>query len=130
MTTPAGVLIDTSAWIEALRPSGDPATRAAVESAMRDGHASTCPLVMLELWNGASGTRETAFLHSLEEEVPSLAIDLPVWALARDLARACRARGISVPATDLVIAACATRHGAGLLHRDEHFTRIGSAAGR
>ena len=37
-----------------LRPGGDPTVRARVEAALTTGQARWCPLVQLELWNGAA----------------------------------------------------------------------------
>lgn len=46
------------------------------------------------------------------------------YGAAVTLGRAMRARGVAIPATDLVIAATAINHGALLLHADRHFERI------
>lgn len=56
--------------------------------------------------------------------LPSLPIDDTVWSIAHELARAARARGHTVPATDLVIAACARRHGIELEHDDSHLAVV------
>lgn len=128
MSTP--VLIDTSAWIEALRPEGDDTLRREVQIAMEDGAAVLCDLVLLELWNGARGPRERRYLEELEQELDTLPTTSEVWARSRDLARRCRSEGVTVPATDLLIAACAEHHGAALLHRDYHFDRIREATAR
>ena len=124
------VLVDTSAWIHFLRPDGDVAVRARVESVLRAGGARLCPLVRLELWNGAGGERERRVLRELERSIPELAITAEVWGGACDLARRCRAAGVSVPATDLLIAACAFHHGARLEHEDADFEAIERVADR
>ena len=85
--------------------------RARVESALTAGEACWCPLVRLELWNGAAGDRDRRILRDFESVLPELTIDDEVWTTAYDLARRARAAGVSVPATDLLIAACARRHG-------------------
>lgn len=121
-------LIDTSAWIDALRRRGHAATREAVRSVLADGRAVTCPLVLLELWNGARGTAEARMLRDLEADIEVVPIDAAVWATATDLARGCRAAGVTVPATDLLVAACAARHSLELLHRDAHFDDIARVA--
>lgn len=118
------VLIDTSAWIHFLRPDGVREVRARVEVALQAGTARSCAFVRLELWNGAGGTREKRVLRDLERDVPDLPIDTVVWEAASDLARRCRNAGVSVPATDLLIAACARHHGAGIEHDDADFERI------
>ena len=48
-------------------------------------------------------------------------MDEDVWSVAYDLARRARSRGVTVPATDVAIAACAQRHGAGLESADRDF---------
>ena len=118
------VLVDTSSWIHFLRPDGDRDVRARVESALRAGTARGCPLVRLELWNGAGGERERKVLREFERVIPELAIDDAVWSEARDLARRCRAAGVTVPATDILVAACAGPHGAQLEHADGDFDAI------
>jgi predicted nucleic acid-binding protein len=118
------ILVDTSSWIHFLRPDGDGDVRARVESALRAGTACWCPLVRLELWNGAGGERERKVLREFERVLPELTIDETVWSGARDLARRCRAAGVTVPATDILIAACAGHHGARIEHSDTDFDAI------
>lgn len=117
-------LIDTSAWIEQLRRGGDASVRRQVETLLAVGDAAWCPLVRLELWNGARGENERAALAEMEETLPSLAIDAAVWAQAVTLASTAREQGITVPATDLLIASCARQHDVPLLHHDRHFELI------
>ncbi len=122
------VLVDSSSWIHFLRPDGDPAVRARVEAVLQAGTACWCPLVRLELWNGAGGDRERKVLREFEARIPELPMTHEVWNDACDLARRCRKAGISVPATDLVIDACARRHGAALEQSDSDFDRIATVA--
>jgi len=49
-----------------------------------------------------------------------------VWAKARLLAQRSRAKGLTVPAADLVIAACAWEHGVEMEHDDDHLTSLES----
>jgi predicted nucleic acid-binding protein len=118
------ILVDTSSWIHLLRPTGDLAVRERVQRALEAGEACWCPLIRLELWNGAGGDREKKVLRDFERVLPELAINEPVWRNAYDLARRARATGVSVPATDLVIAACARHHEAELEHSDSDFTQL------
>jgi predicted nucleic acid-binding protein len=118
------VLVDTSAWIDALRRDGDPQMRAAVRDATVDGRAVLCDIVLLELWNGAYGAGEQRILRELERDLRKLPVPPEVWQAAIDLARRCRRAGVSAPATDVLIAACAQHHGLSILHRDNHFELI------
>jgi predicted nucleic acid-binding protein len=118
------ILVDSSSWIHFLRPNGDPAVRARVNAALTNGDAAWCPLVRLELWNGAAGDRDRRILQNFEAALPELPIDDEVWAGAHELARRARSAGVSVPATHLLIAACARRHGADLETADADFERL------
>ena len=108
------LLVDTSAWIHLLRPDGDPAIRRRVEQALQTGEACWCAMVRLELWNGAGGDREKKVLRDFERLLPELPISDEVWNAAAELARQARANAVTIPAADLLIAACARHHGAGL----------------
>ena len=91
---------------------------------MRNGEACWCPLVQLELWNGARGHREAKMLRHLESVLVSLPMDEEVWVRAWSLARRARSRGVTVPAADIAIAACAHRHGAAIESVDGDFERL------
>ena len=122
------ILVDTSSWIHFLRPHGDPRVRARVERSLRSGEACWCPLIQLELWNGARGKRERKVLREFARVLPELSIDREVWTRAYELATGARERGTAVPATDVLIAACALRHGTGLESADsdsDHLTTVG-----
>ena len=109
-----------------LRPQGDEAVRARVHAALTNGEACWCPLVQLELWNGARGRQEHRVLRDFARVLPELPMDAPVWQAAHELARRARGRGITVPATDVAIAACALRHGAELETADSDFELLAS----
>jgi predicted nucleic acid-binding protein len=118
------LLIDTSAWVEAMRRRGDEATRKEVYVALRTGRARFCDMVRLELWNGIGGDVERKWLEELEQSVETVSTGDTVWAEARRLAAETRRQGFSLPATDLLIAACSRVHGLEILHRDGHFDRL------
>ena len=109
-----------------LRPSGDPEVRGRVEAALAGGEACWCPLIRLELWNGARGQQERRVLREFEGALPQLPIDGSVWNGACDLARRARASGITVPATDVIIVACARRHGVAIETADSDFELLAS----
>lgn len=118
------ILVDTSAWIDALRRDGDPEIRASVRAATAEGRAVLCDLVLLELWNGARGASEQRILRDLERDLEKVPTPPAVWDAACELARNCRKAGVSVPATDVLIAACAEHHRLDILHRDSHFDHV------
>ncbi len=118
------VLIDTSVWVEAMRRQGDLDARRLVAATMASGAARTCDFVQLELWNGVSGAEERRWLTEVEAAIEIVPTSSEVWTQARQLATAARERGLTIPASDLLIAACARIHGLTVLHRDAHFDRL------
>ena len=113
--------MDTSAWIEALRPNGDPAIAFRVKNLFRDGHACWNEMILLELWNGARGDGEKALIKDLEKMVSLLSVTTRVWEKANEIARALRLKGQTVPNTDLLIYATAACYKVSIEHNDKHF---------
>lgn len=116
-------LVDTSAWVEYLRP-GLSEVGERVESLVLADDAAWCDMVMLELWNGARGQEEKRKLSELSATATCLETTIEVWKLAHRLATRCRDKGKTVPAADILVAACATHHGVELEHKDGHFDEI------
>ena len=121
---PAIFLIDTSAWVEAIRSNGDKVMAERIRSLNARGQSAWCSLVRLELWNGARGQPEATFLKFLETSIIDLPIHEEVWRLADQLARLARQSGKTFPSSDLLIAACARFHGAEIVHKDRHFEQL------
>lgn len=117
-------LVDTSAWIHQMRTKGDPVVRARVEDLLRAGEAAWCDMVRLEVWAGVGNERERSALREYEAVLPSLAIDDEVWQSAFALASRARAGGKTIPPSDILIHACARRHGTEIEHADAHFDML------
>ena len=118
------VLVDTSSWIHMLRADGDKAVRARVESLLQAGTACWCPMVRLELWNGARAEGDKKALRDFERRLPEIPITDEVWNLAYSLAEKTRSAGTTAPGSDILIAACAQHHGVQLEHSDSGFDRL------
>lgn len=117
-------LIDTSSWVEALRQKGDAEVRRRVQILLQGAEAAWCDLVRVELWNGLRGPAERKMMEQLEADITLLPTTDRVWEKSRELARRCRNQGLTVPATDLIIAACAWDHQVEIEHRDAHLTAL------
>lgn len=116
-------LIDTSAWIEFFRPKGDPRVKALVRDLITIKEAAfTCP-VAFELLTGARKEELDDLRTGLD--LASRIVLLPEhWDLAGSSNAALRARGINLPASDLLIATVAHSEKLPLLARDAHFDLI------
>jgi predicted nucleic acid-binding protein len=117
------VLVDTSSWIHMLRADGNKSIRARVEALLESGAACWCPMIRLELWNGA-GERDKKALRDFERHLPELPINDEVWNCAYAFAQKARAAGVTAPGSDVLIAACARFHGVELEHADSDFDRL------
>lgn len=118
------VLIDTSAWILALRPDGSPEAREEVRRLLESSRAATAGIVMLEL---LSGTRSQREFRELREELGALRlldITSATWERAYRLGYDLRRAGLTIPSVDVLIAALALEHECSLLHADRHFDLI------
>jgi len=113
------VLIDTSVWLEAIHPRGREDCKALVHELLSADRAATCEIIMAEVLRGAH-TQEA--LERLEEGMGTLVL-LPMQGVSAAVGRAAlelRSRGVTIPTTDLLIAATAAVNGAALVHRDAH----------
>jgi len=120
-------LIDTSAWIEFLRKSGDVSVKAWVEQLLVvQAAAYTCP-VRFEL---LAGTRDSEC--GMVEEALSYArhhvFEARDWEMAATTYRELRNLGVTVPRDDVLIATVARRLQLPILCRDRHFDIINQRA--
>jgi len=114
-------LIDTSAWIEFLRPHGKKVVADAVEEILLTGNAALCPLIELELRVGSSGKKEDKQLLDLFNSLIPLTMSDKVWNYAYSLSTDLRRSGYTIPATDIAIYSCAKINNAELLANDKHY---------
>lgn len=114
-------LVDTSAWIFALRRQPVEAIRSRIEQLLAADSVATCGLVELELLGGAASEPEFARLQRRLTALHRLPILETTWGEAARLAYALRRVGVTVPFTDVLLASLAHQHGAILLHADRDF---------
>jgi predicted nucleic acid-binding protein len=79
---------------------------------------------MIELWNGARGERERREIAEIEKDITLCSVNSDVWQNARKLAIRCRDAGLTIPSSDIVIAACAANYGLEIEHCDARFERM------
>ena len=114
-------LVDTSSLIHLLRRKGDPLVKKRVLSLLENDTAAICPMIITELWMGASIKEDKDDVGALISLLHLLEIHDGVWKLAHQLASICRSKGTPVPGSDLVIAACAFYHNVEIESCDHHF---------
>lgn len=124
------ILIDTSVWVEVSRKTGDESLKAELADLLRAGRTAMTWPVWMELHQRAKGKRDEENLKGWREVSHWLEFDDACWAEAAATARICLRSGVNVPFGDVLVLACARRHGVELLERDRHFAMITKAMGK
>lgn len=118
-------LIDTSVWIEFFRSRGDISIKARVADLITLGEAAyTCP-VRFELFLGSRPQERDDLIKGLEfaRRIPLISEH---WDHAALVGGQLRKMGLTLPASDLLIAVLAHREKMPLLALDQHFEMIPS----
>ena len=101
------ILVDSSAWIEFYRPSGDQRVASTVAKVIEEDMVCTNGIFRAFHW--------LKFGHNDFDLASKMGFDL-------------RRGGVTVPATDLIIAASAIHADATVYHLDSHFDQIAKNA--
>lgn len=121
-------LLDSSVWIEYLRPNGDVGIRGRVRGIVERDDAVCCGIVVVEVLRGAKREKDYSAIDEALRALPQLPLDDRVIERAARWGFTLGRKGVTVPTTDLLIASAA--HGrAVLIHRDGDFKRIAEVAG-
>lgn len=122
------IVVDSSALIEYYRPSGDSRVRDAVAAAIAADQLAVNGIIRVEIFAFAPGEAERRLLAADFEAFHHLDLGPRDFDLACQLGFDLRRRGVTVPATDLIIAASAIHAEAHLYHVDGHFDRVGEVS--
>ena len=114
-------LVDTSAWILALRKDFVPAVKEQIDHLLKENAIITTGMVKLEILGGTKTETDFQRLKRRLEALDTVELDTPLWERSYDLAFKLRRKGITVPYTDILIAACALKTGSTVVHADAHF---------
>jgi predicted nucleic acid-binding protein len=117
-------LIDTSAWLLALRKNFLPVAKDRIDHLLKEDVVITTGMIKLELLGGTKTEIEFQRLKARLDALDSVDTDMKLWARAYELAFNLRRRGVTIPYTDILIAACALHANASILHADAHFDLI------
>ena len=124
VTGPAGVLLDTSAWIAFFSPIGHGALKAEVRKALKEERVFTCVVVQTELLVGARDRAAFRKLDELLSSLPQVPMDNELWSRTAGLGFALRKKGRSMPLPDLLVAEMCRSQSLELWHLDDHYEAI------
>ena len=114
-------LVDTSAWILALRKDFSPEVKERIDHLLKENCIITTGMVKLEILGGTKTETEFQRLKRRLDALDSVELDTPLWKKSCDLAFKLRRKGVTVPYTDILIAACALKTESTVVHADAHF---------
>jgi len=115
------ILVDTSAWIFALKKNPFLPLKEKIDLLLRDELILAFGMIKLELLGGAKSEKEFTRLKSRLDALYEIPTDQSLWDKASELAFTLHRKGITVPYTDILIASAALYSKATLLHADVHF---------
>jgi predicted nucleic acid-binding protein len=118
-------LIDSSAWIEYLRPNGSKKVKDKVRDILEKDDAATCGIVVVEILRGAKDDRLFKTLKETLLSLPQIQMNDEVIERAAQWGYTLDRKGKTVSTTDLFIAAAASDK-AVVLHSDSDFEIIAS----
>ena len=118
-------LVDTSVWIHALRPKGNPEIRARLRPLIIAGEAAVSEWILLELITGLRKSESQETLLAWFQPVRRLNFWYSTsWEHAWANAARLRKRGLSVTAADCLIATVAIDERVPLVHCDADFEKM------
>ena len=117
-------LIDTSAWLFALKKDFIPAVKNRISDLLNENTVITTGIIKLELLGGTRTKKEFHRLKTRLDALDTISTDTTLWNDACDLAFSMRRNGITIPYTDIIIAAAALMTESTVLHADMHFDMI------
>jgi predicted nucleic acid-binding protein len=118
------VLVDTSAWILALKIGLATRARSVIDDLLAGRRIAIIPIIRLELLGGTKSQAEFQRLDRRLGALHQLPLAKAEWDESAGLAFRLRRAGVTIPYTDVIIAAAAILHGLPLIHADRHFDLI------
>jgi predicted nucleic acid-binding protein len=116
-------LIDSSAWIEYLRPNGSQRVKERIRNILQQEKAVCCGIVVVEILRGAKTEKDFQMLRNALTALPQIPIDATVIERAAKWGFLLDRKGKDVSTTDLLIASASYKQ-ASIVHLDRDFQMI------
>lgn len=117
------VVADTSVWIPFFTDPGSPEKRA-IDDLIDARDLALVGVVLAELLQGCRTPKESEEVLDAVTALNFLETTFSAWRRAGELSASLRRKGITIPLTDLTIAALALEHRCQIFTLDPHFDRI------
>ena len=117
-------LVDTSLWILALKPGARGHWIDELRFLIPQRQVGINPIIRMELLTGSRSEKEYGEITDVLGALTSLEVTDAVWQEACRLGFTLRRKGLTVPNTDILIAASAIHYRCILYHYDHHYQLI------
>jgi len=118
------ILVDSSVWIYYYRPSGSEKIRETIKEAISSDLVAINGIILVEILSGISPKEDFKKVSYAFKGFHFLPLGEEIFVEASTLGSSLRRKGITIPATDLIIAASALKADCTLYHIDSHFDTI------
>ncbi|MFQ5902009.1 MAG: PIN domain nuclease [Thermodesulfobacteriota bacterium] len=115
------ILVDSSVWIAYYRPEGSEGLKNVIKEAISSDLVSVNGIIIVEVLSGISKKGEFKKVRSDFRGFHLISLSNESFFEVSSLGSSLRRKGVTVPSTDLIIAASAVRTRSTLYHLDSHF---------
>jgi hypothetical protein len=117
------ILPDTCAWIDYF--SGrDTIIARSLAQALTNCEIVTCGVVMYELFQGIRSRKESEAIREAFSSLRYIEMSKSLWFSAAQISASLRKKGVTIPSSDIQIAAIALQHRLVILTVDQHFKQV------
>ena len=118
-----GIIVDTCVWIEFFRePESELTLR--LKGLLRERKVVMVGMVMAEILQGVKAPKEANLVKQSLEKLPYLEITRGIWEAAGEMSASLRGAGVTIPLSDLTIAAVALSGDHEIFTIDPHFYKV------
>lgn len=118
-----GIIVDTCVWIEFFREPESEFTMH-LKGLLRERKVIMVGMVMAEILQGLKAPKEANLVEQSLAKLRYLEITRDIWVTAGEISASVRRTGITIPLSDLIIAAIALSGNHEIFTIDPHFNKI------
>jgi predicted nucleic acid-binding protein len=120
---PIRIIPDTCVWIDFFKGNKTPLV-SRLERELVDGNVHTCGVILYELLQGIRNKREEAQVRAAFQAITTVDMADEIWIAAASISSDLRKKGVTIPLSDILIAAVALNNNLTVISADEHFKTI------
>lgn len=117
-----GILVDTSIWIDFFKPASEIGNR--LETCIMENSVWVSGIVILELVQGVRSEAEKTKIVETLSSLKYAEMTKSLWQKSGELSSGLRKKGLTIPLSDIMLAAISTEYNLQIFTIDKHFEDI------